>query len=332
LSDRDDLAAEPRRFDLLRVLRDMERASPDKPRIGDSTTVAEDVVALSQDPFVDFPDANIDKVDTTAKGKQRLYTKYLGFFGPQGALPLNNTIEVMEWRDPAFPRFVDIFGNRFQQLFFRAWADARPIAQHDRPADDKFAGYLAAFEGLGTESMHGRDSVPDLAKLPFAGLVSSKVKSSRRLAQLLRGILHLDVWIEERVGTWLKFEPDARSALGGRGASLGVDSVLGSMAYSINDKFRIRIKARSLTEYQAILPGGVAARQIADLVFFYAGHRYEYDVQLLLPAHLAPPTQLGVSGQLGWTAWVAPPAGNDDGTYRDDARFDLSERRSANAL
>ena len=39
----------------------------------------------------------------------------------------------MLMRDDAFPRFLDILNHRFLQLFFRAWADARPVAQHDRP-------------------------------------------------------------------------------------------------------------------------------------------------------------------------------------------------------
>ena len=58
-------------------------------------------------------------------------------FGPQGALPLTTTDEAYSWlraRDDAFARFVDIFQGRFLALFFRAWADARPIAQERSPS------------------------------------------------------------------------------------------------------------------------------------------------------------------------------------------------------
>lgn len=334
MSDRQELEDDPYRFDLFRVLRDLERSAPDKPRIGDSTTVSQEVVALAQDPFAGFASSNIARVDKTAKGTPRLFTRFLGFFGPHGALPLNSTLEALNWlhRDPSFARFADLFANRFQQLFFRAWADARPIAQHDRPADDAFARYVGSFAGIGSPPLANRDAVPDLAKLPYAGLVSSRIKSARRLAQLLRGVMGLDAWIVERVGTWLAFEPDARMALGARGSALGADTVLGQRAYSINDKFRISLRAATLEQYTAMLPGGEVARRIADLVFFYLGHRVEYDVELLLPAKLAPAAQLGVSGQLGWTAWVAPKAAAEDGQYLADARFDLSERRTAGAL
>ncbi len=334
MSDRQDLEEEPFRFDLFRVLRDLERGTPDKPRIGDSTTVAQDVVALAQDPFAGFASSNIARVDKTTRGTPRLYTRFLGFFGPHGALPLNSTLEAMNWlqRDASFARFADLFANRFQQLFFRAWADARPIAQHDRPRDDAFARYVGSFAGIGSPALADRDAVADLAKLPYAGLVSSRIKSARRLAQLLRGVMGLDASIIERVGVWLTFEADARMALGAKGSSLGSDTVLGQRAYSINDKFRIRLKAKTLEQYAAMLPGGEMARRIADLVFFHVGHRFEYDVELLLPARLAPATQLGVSGQLGWTAWVAPQPAADEEQYLADARFDLSERRTAGAL
>lgn len=334
MSYRDDLKVAPGRHDLFRVLRELERSTPHKPRISDSNVMAEDVVALAQDPFLAFPDSNLAAADETPAGQLRLRTRFLGFFGPQGALPLATTFEVFGWnfqrRDDSFPRFADIFANRFQQLFFRAWSDARPIAQFDRPRDDRFFAYLGSFAGIGSRPYRERDDVPDIAKLPYAGLVSSRIKSSRRLAQLIRGVFALDATVIERVGSWLMFEPSDQMAVGQRGSSLGADSFLGAMVYSINDKFRVAIRTTSLEQYSSLLPNATLADKLADLIFFYVGHRYEYDVELSLPAPLAPPTRLGASGLLGWTSWIAPPKGPEaEGRYLNDARFNLSERRKA---
>lgn len=330
----DDLNAAPERHDLLRTLRELERSSPEKPRIGENTVLGEEVVSLGQDPFTEFPESNITAVGKTRRGTPKLFTRFLGFFGPQGAFPLTTTVEAYGWLhgtrpDASFPRFVDIFANRFVQLFFRAWADARPIAHHDRPRDDRFARYLGSFAGIGTPATANRDGVVDIAKFPYAGLVSARVKSARRLAQLIRGVFRLDAAVIERIGTWLSFEPDDRMALGARGSALGVDTFVGTRAYSINDKFRIAIKTTSLEQYVGLLPDAPMSDNLADLVFFHIGYRFEYDVELSLPARLAPPTQLGKAGRLGWTSWVAPPkeAANDE--YRSDARFDLAERRKA---
>lgn len=329
---RDDIAANPGAFDFFRVMREFERSTPHKPRIGDSSVLAEDVVLLAQNPFLVFPDSNLTGLDETPRGTPRLYTQFLGYFGPQGALPLNTTEDVLSWftRDQSFPRFTDVFANRFRQLFYRAWADAQPIAQYDRPKQDRFFAYLGSFAGIGTPASRDRDLVEDIAKLPFAGLVGSRVKSARRLSQLLRGVFHLDLTIIERIGSWLVFEPSDRMTLGMSGSALGSDTFLGVRSYSINDKFRISIKTTSLEQYKALLPNGPIADRLADLVFFYVGHRFAYDVELGLPARLAPPTRLGESGQLGWTSWIAPPpVAEDDDTYLTDARFELSERRAA---
>lgn len=328
------LNAEPFRHDLLRMMREFERSSPEKPRIGDNSVLAEEVVSLGQEPFADFPASNISAVGKTRRGTPKLYTRFLGFFGPQGALPLATTLEAYSWvnstrPDVSFPRFVDMFANRFLQLFFRAWADARPIAQHDRPGEDHFGRYVASFAGIGTPATANRDTVPDIAKLPYAGLVSSRVKSARRLEQLIRGVFKLNASVIERIGSWLTFEPDDLMAVGSRGSSLGVDTFVGKRSYSINDKFRISVKTTSLEQYAALLPNAPMADRLADLVYFHIGYRFEYDVELALPARLAPPTQLGVSGQIGWTSWIAPRQDAGENEYLTDARFDLAERRKA---
>lgn len=332
MSYRSDLAAEPHGFDFFAALRNLERTARRKPRIGNSAVTAEEVVNLGQDPFLEFPASNLSGYEENAAGIPRVQTRFLGFFGPQGALPVNTTLEAYQWslaRDNSFARFTDIFSNRFLQLFFRAWADARPIAQFDRPAEDRFFAYVGSFLGIGTPAMRRRDSVDDITKLGFAGLLAPQVKSAMRLKQLIRGAFKVDVDLEERVGSWLPFEPTDRSRMGEAGSTLGQDMYVGARAYTINEKIRIKLRAADLKQYRAFLPGGDLNEQLTDLVFFYLGFRYEFDVQLSLPARCAPPAKLGVSGELGLTAWMKPKADAAADDYLDDARFHPMERRRA---
>ena len=44
--------------------------------------------------------------------------------------------------------FSIIFHHRFLALFYRAWAQAQPHVNRDRPNDDRFAGYVGAFIGM----------------------------------------------------------------------------------------------------------------------------------------------------------------------------------------
>jgi type VI secretion system protein ImpH len=330
---RDDLRAEPYGFDFFSTLREFERSSPNKPRIGDNNVLAEEIVSLGQDPFLEFPASNLTGYQDRPEASPVVKTRFLGYYGPQGALPLSTTVDAHLWsaqHDPSFVHFTDIFVNRFLQLFFRAWSDARPIAQADRPDADRFIRFVGSFTGTGTDPFLGRDRLEDIAKVSFAGLTGSRIKSAVRLKQFIEGILQVTAEIEERVGSWLVFEASDQMALGARHSGLGVDAALGVRAYSINDKIRIRIVAKSLEQYRRLLPAGDLSEILTDLVFYYLGHRFEFDVELGLAAELAPPVRLGVSGELGWTSWMAPkkpPAGQVE--YLRDARFNPMERRAS---
>jgi type VI secretion system protein ImpH len=325
----DQLAAEPWRFDFYHVLRQLERANPQSPRIGESAARREEYVDLGQDPYLEFPASNLESA-IVRDGRLKLIVKFLGLLGPQGALPLATTDESLGWlimRDDAFPRFLDLFNNRFLQLFFRAWADARPIAQHDRPREDRFIAYIGSSIGLGTDPFRDLDSIPDIGKLAFAGLIAPKAKSASRLARFLRGLFGTRIEIDEFVGSWLSFEPGDRTALGGKHATLGRDLLIGSSVFSVEDKIRIRLFVKDFAQYERFLParGSDLAKPLADAVFFYIGDELDWDVELAIPSGEVKPVKLGLSGRLGWTSWVSPNWATTE-EYRCDARFHLAER------
>ncbi len=330
----DELAAEPWRFDWLATMRRLERAHPDKPRIGDSAARAQEFVTLSQNPYLEFPDSTIEAAARDNQGRVRLISRFLGMFGPQGALPLSTTDEAYAWlraRDDAFPRFVDIFQGRFLALFFRAWADARPIAQHDRPDEDRFRDYVGSVIGLGAAWFKNRDSVHDFVKLEYAGLMAARVKSVSRLRFMLTGLVGSRVEIYEFVGAWLTLDESERTRLGAARSALGGECMLGASAYTVSDKFRIRVFARDFAHYEQFLPGAPLAEQIADAVFAYLGDEYDWDLELAIPAGEVKAVRVGSGARLGWTGWMAPNWSRADRTWRADARFHLISRRGARA-
>lgn len=319
----DDLKEQPHRFNFYQVLRQMERETPDKPRIGDSSTLAEEVVVPVQDPYVAFPAADILALSETATGTPRLHTRFLGMFGPQGALPLHLTEEAHQWmsRDPAFARFVDILTTRFLQLFYRAWADAHPIGQSERPDEDRFLAFLASFEGIASPALREIGSLPDVAKIPFAGLVNIQVKTARGLEQFLRGHFGVDVEVHQWIGNWLTFEEQDVMRLGTSRAVIGVNAFLGRRLHSIADKIRLRIRCRNRQDYESFLPGQRNARHLAEAIFFFCGYRQDVEVELGLPAPLAPRICLGRQGQIGWTSWLPVRPGNLPDEDYFDARL-----------
>ena len=324
----DEMKEEPWRFDFFSVMRKLERSYPDQPRISDSAAMREDYVDLGQDPYMEFPASNLARVTVRDSGRLRIYVKFLGMLGPQGALPLATTEESMEWglmRDDAFPRFLDLFNHRFLQLFFRAWADSRPVAQHDRPRDDRFIAYIGSMIGVGSRPYRDLDSVPDPGKLAFAGLIGPQAKSASRLKSFLSGLFDVTVEIEQFVGNWLTFEPADRTAVGSRHSGLGRDLLVGASVFSVQDKIRVRIYTRNLKQFERFLPDGDLCEPLADAVYFYIGDQLEWETELAIPAGETAPTRLGSFGRIGWTSWMSPNWASSE-AYRCDTRFHPAER------
>lgn len=363
--------------------------SAPRPRIGDSGSRREEIVrhcaeafrieariSFGQEPWMAFPGSTVRKVAhrwdephefgsdravsrDAAPDRLHIVSAFLGLLGPQGALPYHLTEEAHAWaldNDESFAHFLDLFNNRFIQLFFRAWADSRPIVQADRPEYDRFGAYVMSVVGVGSSAYDWlrspRDPRAGAAAPPvpsgiglYAGLLGPQAKSASRLRQAIRGLLRVESEIDEFVGCWLTFEESERSVLGGRNSALGADFLVGAASFSVQDKIRIRLFASDMEQYRAFLPTGADCDKLVDLMFFYIGDELEWDVELALPARCVEPIRLTsreTSGaatldaeparrrgaQLGWTSWLTPEKPRDEPQgYRCDARFPPAERK-----
>jgi type VI secretion system protein ImpH len=299
----------PDQFGFLALMRVMERKAHGRPRIGKNATLKEEIVTIGQDPSLSFPVSDLSDVALGAKPVIR--NNILGFYGPQGALPLNTTEEVRRWLDRgdrAFVAFTDVFATRFLQLFFRAWSDVRAITQFDHETKDRFRDYLGALMGMGTPACHNRDVLPDINKIYLAPLAMGRVRSPKKLEQMIEIDLGATVRIDEHQLSWMVLEPDNTNRLGQIGSTLGRDMYLGARVPTVNDKIRITLRTRSLREYRDFLPGGALHARLHALVRWYVGRSVDVDVALSIPAHEMPPAVLGKSTELGWVASLAPPA------------------------
>lgn len=309
----------------LALLRRLEREAVNRPRIGRSTRLADDLVEIGQDPALAFPDNDLEQADPKS-GRARVRARFMGYFGPQGALPLDTTEEVLRWQqsgEDAFVRFADIFSTRFYQLFFRAWSDAHAISQYDRPDDDRFAGYVASISGIGTPAYADHDTMPDIARLPLVSIFGGRVRSAVRLRQMLERYFKLPVDIQEHVPLWLQIEPDDMRGLGAGGA-LGQSLHLGARVQSVSEKVCIHLHLPDAATYRDFLPGQQKYRRLADLVFWYIGRSYDVDLLLTLPRPEIPPAHLGQTVALGWLAALKPDlTSNPDEPRAEIARFAL---------
>jgi len=324
-SRRTCLGERPWAFDVLDLMRELDRSHPDKPRIGTAPRAGQDIVDIRQDPFLAFPACNVVRAELpgTPGDPTALYVQFMGMFGPQGPLPLTMTLEAHHWihqrNDPSFARFADIFSTRFVQMFYRAWADARAVVHLDRPADDRFRAWTGSLIGYGTPALRDRDALDDDTRRHLLGLWGGRVRSGTRLLQLLRQIMDMAVDLDERVGSWLDFHPDDLTHLGAESAVLGRNCCLGARAYSVTHKIRVTLHCRDLAEYEACLPGRADCTRLVDFLYSYLGATTEVDIALTLPEPTLPATRLGQAGQLGWTSFMPAPANTDTDPAAPDA-------------
>ena len=144
-------------------------------------------------------------------------------------------------RDPTFTRFADLFHHRALSLLYRAWADVRPAVSFDRPQSDRFATYVGSLAGLGMGSLRGRDAMPDMTKLHFAGLLANQTRHADGLAAILSSFFTVPVQVESFVGSWLTLPPADHTRLAGKpdAATLGAGALLGKRVWSRTHKIRL---------------------------------------------------------------------------------------------
>ncbi|MES2117721.1 MAG: type VI secretion system baseplate subunit TssG [Pseudomonadota bacterium] len=313
------LEAHSARMDFFQVLRLIEAAHPERPRIGTSLRPRDDAVRLGQDPSLCFHATALGRF-TRASGeaRARLAVNFFGLLGANGPLPLHLTEytrdRLRNGGDGTLLAFLDVFHHRLLSLFYRARAQAEPALNLDRADADRFAEFVGSMFGIGAPGLRERDAVGDFAKLHFAGLLANNARPASGLVSILREYFKLPVRVEQFVGHWMKLPPEVQSRLGGLGDGnrLGVSTVLGSKVWDSQNKFRIVIGPLNYADYRRMLPGGDSMQRLLAWVRNYVGGALDWDVRLILDKGEIPPLRLGggeAGARLGWSTWpMSAPA------------------------
>ena len=298
-------------FSFFQTIRLIECAHPEKPLLGRGVRPSDDPIRLDQEVSLSFPPSTITHYQyRKGYAAPHLSTVFFGLFGSNGALPTHLTEYAFQrlhhHNDPTFIRFVNIFQHRMLSLFYRAWANAQPTVNFDRPDEDRFKLYLGSFLGIAEKSNQKRDDITDLLKLHYAGHFSCQTKHAEGLASIIQGYFGLSVEIEEFVGEWLDIPNDSICRLGESEYTglLGSTVILGNRMWSRQNKFRIKLGPMGVELYKLMLPGGDSLKRLIALVKNYVGIDLGWDVQLVLKKDEVPKVKLDNSSQLGWTTWL----------------------------
>jgi len=296
------------------AMRKLEGLFRDAPRFGESVDPRLEPVRFGQDPSLAFRGSALTEVcDGSDTAPARVRVSYFGAFGPHGALPTHLTQYIDDRRrhrgDGTWVGFLDIFHHRMISLFYRAWANAQPTVNRDRPETDRFAHYLGALIGQST----GREPRPPTELDELALYAATHFVGPTRHADGLRRTLQLcfgvPVAIEEFVGQWLDIPPEycwvVPSSLPNVDGAIGVlgeSSRVGTQVWDRQSKFRVILGELALDQYRRFLPGGDLLPTLIELVQRYAGDEARWDMRLVLREADRRATVLGTVGLLGQTA------------------------------
>ncbi|MFH1844709.1 MAG: type VI secretion system baseplate subunit TssG [bacterium] len=320
------LEAEPFRFGFFQAIRKLEAEFRDHARLGESVTVAEDVIRLGQKPTLAFAPSALASFRRGSEGEaSRLEVFFFGLFGPNGPLPHHLTEycydRIRNAKDQTFARFADVFHHRMLSLFYRAWANAQPTASYDRPESDRFAAQVGSLFGLGMPSLRRRGRVADEIRFHFAGRLACQSRNAEGLQSLLHGYFGIGAVVEEFVGQWARLPKSSLCRLGQSPTTgtLGQTAIVGDRIWDRGQRFRITLGPMSAEVYRELLPGGKRLPELIELVRTYVHDEFVWDVRLLLSGEGVAPLELGKHGKLGWTTWL--PSESPPGTV-DDLLFD----------
>ncbi len=307
----EEIRRRPYRFGFFLTLRRLDCLHSDHPPTGLAVRARDEPLRLGQYPGLDFPAANLKACEPTAD-KQRwvIRTRFLGLFGANGPLPLHLTEytrdRIRHHRDDTLSAFTDIFHHRLLSLFYRAWASGSPTVQLDRVDTDRFSAFVGSLVGMGTDSFRQRDSLPDHAKLYFAGRFASQARSAEGLEAIVAHFFAMPCQVEQFVGHWMRLPDDCITRLGESPASatLGESATCGRRVWDAQSKFRLTFGPIDFAEFNRLLPGRSGLKRLIALVRNYLGDELIWDIRLKLKRECIPQTQLGVQGQLGWTSFL----------------------------
>jgi type VI secretion system protein ImpH len=306
-----DWLDEPWRADYFALLRRIEGITPELPRIGHSLLPKDDAIRIGQEPSMIFAPASFSRFDrSNIHGPVSLRQRFFGYLGPNAPLPTHLTefvqLRYLNHGDSTWLGFLDSLCHRFATHFYRAWSQASPAVSHDRPHESRFRLQFGAMVGYGTQGAFGRDTVPDDAKLFFAGQLISPVRTKERIESVLQSYFGVPVQVQEWVGQWLAIPNSELSQVGTTDrveSRLGVSAILGSRVWDRQCNICIEIGPLSEMQFRKFLPNGDSIQSLRDWMRTLVGFEFNWHAKLVLAAPQVPATKVGI-GQLGWDTWL----------------------------
>jgi type VI secretion system ImpH/TssG family protein len=288
------------------LVRRLEQARPNQPRLGKAAHPEDENVRFGQVPFLHFPATDIAEIaESPLVGIDAvIMTYFFGLLGVNGPMPLDFTSYIFQRSynqyDHAWRRFLDIIHHRMHILFYRAFALNEQTISFDRPSDDPVQDIFKSLAGLPPDqAMPGNKQAPLF--LGHSHHFGMRFKTRSALEDILRRVFRVTLEVGDFVIAPYDIPAENRAVLGNRAtAVLGENVQIGRRYYSATQKFEIRIGPVDYPVCQSLLPGTEGFDLLHQCVALYLDRALDYDLTFTLNSASISMPRLGTgTAQLG---------------------------------
>jgi type VI secretion system protein ImpH len=263
----------------------------------------------------------------------RITPAFMGLIGGNGALPAHYTERIaahqLYEKDDGPRAFLDTFSNRSLALFYEAWRKYRLELKYQIDGKDGFLPLLLSLAGLGNQALRKRlgdeasGFVRDESLGYFAAAVRQRPASALQIARVLADYFSVPIKAEQFIGCWYDVPAAQQTVLGGANAMLGAGALAGRRVWQRDLRLRLLIGPLGRDDFDAFLPGAVAARALKSMLTMMTGVSLEYEIQLVLRGADVTGAALNAprsDGRLGWDTFLLTGAQTAD---RADVRYHI---------
>lgn len=279
-------------------------------------------------PAAEIDSITLDNAESAAPRQPHLTVNFISLTGATGVLPYHYTellLQRQKLKDATMAAFFDLFNHRTIALFYQASVKYRLPLEYERRKlnpiqgsdTDSHTQVLLSLIGLGTKKMAQRLYTHDESLLYYAGLFSSRIRTSHGLSQILQHHFRIPVEIKEFIGEWQELIDDVRTRMPsvenrrGQNNSLGKSVMLGRKGWFAQAKFQVILGPLSREQLHQFAPGAATLKALDEIVRLYVNfeHSYEFIMRIRrddIPDRIAlnkqrPPV-------MGWNTWLASSA------------------------
>ncbi len=301
---------EPKAQDLFWVLRVAETTFNNKPRIGSSKDLRNDVAKLDQIPTLAFPASAVESIDfvegQNSKPALHVMIYSFGIWGSNGIAPLAWT----EWaynrikhhNDLSLTSFCGIFHNRMTALWYKAWASSEKTVDADRPNEQQFLSYIGSLGGV--DALDEGHTANKMAKVYYSGLFNRLGKDPNSIALILSEFFRQDFRIEEFLETWVPTPESSKTCLGISNPNAYGMGAIGDHFLDCQMKFRIVLGPLSAEKLNILIMNLTILQLMKQWIDAMVGAEFIWDLQVLVNGDKIPQAQLGNGISLGRNTWV----------------------------